>query len=76
MKSLLRKPVWYFQRRRKEAALEIWGQTPISATNYSVSVPRSPSPDLHRHSSPLHLSIADRLCKVGFQRRNTDGCHS
>ena len=27
-------------------------------------------------SSPLHLSIADRLCKVGFQRCNTERCHS
>src|SRR5262245_14970325 len=27
-------------------------------------------------SAPLHLSIADRLGKVGFERRNTEGCHS
>src|SRR5262245_24769806 len=26
--------------------------------------------------SPLHLSITDRLCKVGFQSCNTEGCHS
>src|SRR5262245_6957980 len=27
-------------------------------------------------SVPLHLSISYRLCKVGFESGNTEGCHS
>src|SRR5262245_61142312 len=49
---------------------ELWSARRRSVTPQGF---KSPSPlPLSGGSAPLNLSIADRLCKVGFERRNTE----